>query len=135
MATITVHPAATAGLKALAEDPKFVAYKADVAGKWGQGKAVRATLMAANGLRAAREAKGYGRAAIAVALGITTAQWATLEIDMPGGTAQVAAVRKAIEGLPSVKRTKETTKVADKPAPKGKATPKVTGKPAATDLL
>lgn len=67
-------------------------------------KAQRQALMYANGMRAARENKGYGRAAVAKALGITAAEWWLAEFVYATGTPEHKAIAAKVAGLPTLKK-------------------------------
>lgn len=92
----------------------------------------------ANGFRAAREAKGYGRKAAAEALDITTSALWKLE-NFAEGKELAAALKelKALPQAPKAERKKAEPKAKAAPAAKGKAAPaKPKAKPAAaTDLI
>lgn len=70
--------------------------------KGGRSGAVT-PLTYANGVRQARQAKGYGRAAIAKALGLTNGQWWAYEANAVPGTAHHAMVLAAVASLPNAK--------------------------------
>lgn len=92
----------------------------------------------ANGFRAAREAKGYGRKAAAEALGITTSALWKLETAAEGK--ELASAIKELKALPQAEKPERkapakataTTKGTKAPAKKAAAKPKPA---AATDLI
>lgn len=87
-------------------------------------KSERSALMYANGLRKAREDKGYGRAAVAKALGITAAEWWVAEFVLVAGSPEHKAIAAKVAALPTLKKDKAPAK----PATKGKAAPAATAK-------
>lgn len=54
----------------------------------------------ANGLRKARQAKGYGRVAIAKALGLTNGQWWAFEANAIPGSDEYRRILARVEALP-----------------------------------
>jgi hypothetical protein len=107
-------------------------------------KAQRTALMSENGLRAAREAKGYGRAAVAKALKISPADWWLAEFVFVAGSPEHKAMQTRIAGLPSIKKggtpapdttTKAKAKAAPKATTKAKAKVPDSVPPNATDVL
>lgn len=76
--------------------------------------------------RALRQEKGYGRVALAAALGITTSALWKIENHSEG--AELKAAMAALRALPSLK------KVAPAPAKKAAAAPKA-AKASSTDLI
>jgi len=91
----------------------------------------------ANGLRKAREEKGYGRVQIAKALEITTSAWWKLETTAEGK--ELKDTLAAIKALPTAVKPAREKKAATK-APAKKAAAKATAKPKAkpaeaTDLI
>lgn len=66
--------------------------------------------------RKIRQEKGYGRVALAAALGITTSALWKLENNTPDNTPEGKAALKALRALPSLKGGKPAAKPASKPA-------------------
>jgi hypothetical protein len=69
--------------------------------------------------RRVRQEKGYGRVALAAALGITTSALWRLENHVDPSTSEGKAALKALKALPSIKRTAapaKAVKAADKAA-------------------
>lgn len=65
-------------------------------------KAERLALTYANGLRAAREAKGYTRESVRNALGVTSSQWWLMEFVLEPGTAEHSEAIARVADLPFV---------------------------------
>jgi hypothetical protein len=90
--------------------------------------------MYANGVRKAREDKGYGRAALAKALSITAAEYWVAEFVLEAGSPAAKAFLARVAGLPSIKKDGKAT-----PAPTtkrvNKATPKDSSSQADIDDL
>jgi len=112
--------ATTAAKAASAPEPKAPAKKTP------EQSAADKELMYANGLRAARELKGYGRVQVAAALGITTSAWWNLEFNGKGD--EVTKTLAKVQALPQAGKPRGPLAVT-KPAPTGK------GKAQAADLI
>lgn len=95
-------------------------------------KATRQALMAHNGLRAAREAKGYGRAAMAKALGITPAAWWVAEFVLVPGTPEHKRMAALVKALPALGKGGSTTAPATKPVSLARTPKQAKAKSAAT---